>query len=100
MAARFKGKEYTFTSTTPVKLTTILGLPSNDFVSTLVLRANKLNAGDVVWGGSTLTTSTNRWGFLDAGDAVGIDLSSKYFNTDEVYLAGETNDIVHISWIQ
>lgn len=100
MAARFKGKEYTFASTAPVKLTTILGLPSNDFVSTLVMRAAKANAADVVWGGSDLTVSTNRWGFLDSGDAVGIDLSNKYFNTDEVYIAGEANDIVHISWIQ
>lgn len=100
MAARIKYFEHTFASTAPVKLTTLLGLSGQDFVSTIALRAKKNNVGDVAWGASNLTISTNRGGFLDAGDAVAFDLVSKYFGTDEMYLVGETNDVVFITWIQ
>jgi len=101
MAARFKCKEYVFAATNvPVKLTTILGLSNADYIGTLVMRAGTGNLQDLFWGGSDVTTTTNRGGFLSAEDAIGIDVVNKFFGTDEVYLVGTINDIVHITWIQ
>ena len=100
MAARFRTKEYSFPSTAAVKLTTVLGLTNQDYVSTLVIRAGASNTGTVYWGGSDVTTSANRGGYLAQGDAVGIDIINKYFGTDEVYFVGAQNDIIHITWVQ
>jgi hypothetical protein len=102
MAARLRCVEYTFSDTTPVSLTTVLGLNNVDFISTLVMRTPTSNDPMVVyWGGPTMTASTNRGGFLEAGDAIGIDIVGKFFPSSELYLAASAGTaVVHISWIQ
>jgi hypothetical protein len=85
-----------------VALTTILGLANLDFVSTLVMRTPTANDPLVVyWGNSNMTAVANRGGFLEAGDAIGIDVVSKHFGTNEVFLAASGGTaVIHITWIQ
>lgn len=100
MATRLRCKEYTFGSTAPVNMTTVFGLSGTDYISTLVMRAKKSNAGDVVWGEQDLTTTTNRGGFLSGGDAAGWDLVQKFVATKDLYIAGQPGDTLHITWLQ
>lgn len=96
MAAAFKGNEYTLTSAV-VTLTTALGLTTPIFFSHAAFRAGKTNAADIYIGKSTVTTSANRLVYLDALEAFEFALESQFISSDELYIAGTANDVLHIA---
>ena len=100
MAAGLICGEYTFTSSTRVSITTVLGLARSMFLSGLVVRADKNNGNDVYWGTDSVTLTESRGGYLEARDAVGIDLVGKYTSTDGIYLVGTSGDTVYITGMQ
>lgn len=97
MAAELKTIEYTFPSTAAVSLTTILGLTTGKFVSTLSVRANGANAKTIAWGSSAVTLTTNRGGYLNPGDTWGFDLQSKFVSSQSIYFIGQANDVLHVT---
>lgn len=94
MAALFTGKDYTFTDTAAVSLSTIFG--GDCYLSTVAIRANSSNSGNVVIGDSTVTSTSNILGFLKKDEAISLDLVGKFIPAKHVYLQATTNDRVHI----
>lgn len=94
MAARFKTILYTFTSTDPVSLSTILNSPRDSYVGSIVLRAGAGNTGNVLWQDAVAGSAG---GFLDASEAASFDIVDKYVSTDVIFLVGSTNDTVYIT---
>ena len=66
-----------------IRLTDILG-GSRVFLSTIVGRAFDANVGIIYWGGPAVSAS-DCGGFLNKGDAIGIDLNNKFFSSDDWY---------------
>jgi hypothetical protein len=97
MAVRLRASEFTVTGTAQ-KLTTILGLPEQQFYSTLAVRANFNNAGDIWIGDSAaLTVAANRGGYLHPDDALTIDLKDGRSSTDNIwFIASSPGDTLHI----
>lgn len=89
MAAQSKFVTHTCTGSA-VKLTDILG-GARLFLGTIVGRAFDANVGVIAWGGPGVTTS-DCGGFLNKGDAIAIDLTNKFFNSDEWYFIGTVGD--------
>jgi hypothetical protein len=100
MAAKPYSKEYTFTNTAAVNLPTIMGLSNSFFISNFAVRAGKSNVGDVGIGDATVTTTSNRGGYLEPRDAVALDLFAKFMKADDIYFVGTTNDKIHILGVE
>ena len=90
---RVKPKLYTFVSSSPVDLKTILGLTYEDYLTNLALRAGKTNAGDIYWTDSV----GEKGGYLEAREAVSIDLSWRWIKLSAFYLQGTVGDTVYIT---
>ncbi len=96
MAARFRPRKYTFPSTAAVTLFTALGSSVNDkYGANAVVRAAATNTGTVYW----QDADGNQGGYLDAREAITIDLSGMYVSTEDIYLQGPANDAVYITVI-
>jgi hypothetical protein len=83
-----------------VRLSTILD-PSGSarvYVGTVAVRASHTNTGNVYWGPSAVSGS-NAGGYLEKGDAVAIDLTNKFFSSDDWYFVGTNNDVIYITVI-
>ena len=100
MGAIYKAAEYAFVDTTAVSLTTALALSAREFIGTVLFRAAAANVSNVHIGTSNLTATTNRGGFMEAGDGLAFDLDQKFISSDDVFLQGAASDIVHMSWVQ
>jgi len=93
MAARFKTITYTLPSTAAVSLETILNSTGDTYVSSLVVRTKADNTADITWedsGGSV-------GGYLQAGEAVSIDLTNKFVKTSEIFFKGAASNILYIT---
>lgn len=96
MAARFRTIKYTFASTDPVLLSTIINNVNEVYVNAITIRAAAANTGTVYWtDGSALPN--NEGGYLIGQEAVSFDLTGKFVATTSVALKGSTNDIVYIT---
>lgn len=94
MAARFRPKKYTFTSTAAVSLFVALGSSVNDkYGQSVVMRADPSNAGNVYW----QDAAGDQGGYLDAQEAVSLDLTGMWVSTDDIYIQGSANDAVYIT---
>jgi len=78
-----------------VRLTDILG-GSRLFLSTFVARAFDANTGVVYWGGPAVSAS-DCGGFLNKGDAIGVDTAGKFFSSDDWYFIGTLGDKIAIT---
>lgn len=94
MACEVFGDQVTVTSTAQ-NLTTLLGLATRKFYSTLVLRAAVANTADIGIGKSDVTTTTNQLGFLQAGEALTVDIQG-FISTDDLYLIAASSQTAHI----
>jgi len=84
----------------PVKLSTIMDASGvRLYVGTLAVRAKHTNAGNVYWGGPS-TGVADAGGYLEAGDAVAIDLTNKFFSSDDWYFNGTSNDVIYFTMIR
>lgn len=82
------------------KLTTLLGLSWKREAYFLDIRADSGNAGNVLIGPSTVTTTTFRRAYIQKGETYQFGPFSTYVvNTDDVYLIGTVNDICYISGV-
>ncbi len=105
MAAKVGAVEYTFSATTPVVLADIIELGNQDVweevLSNLVMRADADNGGRIWFGASDLTSTSNRGGYLAAGEGISINRNPTWFSAHTMFLAAETaNDVVYITYIQ
>lgn len=95
MAARFKTVAYTLTgAATP--LSSIINSAGDTFVSSLTLRADQANAGEVNWYDSATGAIG---GYLEAREAASFDLTGKFIKTTDLYLNGTANDVVYLTVI-
>ena len=93
MAARFRPKTYTFTSS-PVSVYSALGSPVNDkWGQSITLRAEYTNVGTAYWQDST----GEKGGYLRAGEAASIDIGGMWLSTSDIYISGTENDKVYIT---
>lgn len=97
MGAEIFGGEVTVTSTAQ-NLSTLLGLGEKKFLSTLVIRADTANTADIFYGKGNVTTSANRLGFLQAGEALTVDIHS-FTNTDELYLIAASDQNLFVTGV-
>ena len=96
MGLAFKGNEFNF-GAAAVTLTTALGLSTRIDFSHVVIRAASTNTGVINIGGSTLTTTTNRWGYLAAEESLTIAVEHGFMHSDSVFLiATVSGDDAHI----
>jgi len=66
----------------------------------VAVRLQSMAAGKVFWGGSGVTpTPTNAGGFIDAGEAVTFDITTRYGGTDSIYFCGTAGDRAHFTLI-
>jgi hypothetical protein len=94
VAARFKPKAYTLTSTAAVSLSTILASPNDDYVGSITVRAAKANVGDVFWGDGTALG-----GYLQPKEAASFDLAGKFVSCKDIYFNGTQGDSIYITVI-
>lgn len=98
MAAKIKPKDYTFSSTVAVSMSTILG--AKDFLSNVLVRADSSNTGNINIGDATVASTENIGGFLKKDEAISVDLANKFVDSDSMYLQAAANDRIHVLWVQ
>jgi hypothetical protein len=98
MAAQMKFAEYDV-GTSRVSLTDALGLSERIFINTLSVRANKDNSGIIYHGGSDVTDSANRGGYMEATEGYMIDMDRAFFSSDDLYfIADAASQTLHLWW--
>lgn len=93
MSARFKTKQYTFVSSSPVNAYVMLGSPMDEFISTMTVRAGKDNLDIVYWqepGGT-------KGGYLEPREAASFDLTGKYVSGKHVEFVGLAGDSLYLT---
>lgn len=95
MSARARTKKYTFVSTSPITLSAILGAVGtmDMYVSTVIMRAARLNTGTVEW----QHTGDTAGGYLDGKEAVTWDLGPKFLALDQITVTGAVDDVLYIT---
>src|SRR3970040_2860004 len=82
---------------TAKSLTTLLAVSPREDFSTITLRAKTDNAGTVFIGRSNVTTTTNQLAYLDRGEALSVDITRGFANTDQLFLIGTVGtDVVYV----
>jgi len=96
MAARLKTIKYTIPAAGESSLATILNSPLDLFISSFTLRAAAANAAALTWRDAS---GGPDGGYLDPREAASFDLSGKYVQASNLYIAGTVSDIVYITVI-
>lgn len=99
MAVALVGDELQI-SGTATSLTTLLGLTSAIYFTTLALYANHGNGGNIYGGKSDVTTVANRMIYLRPNTAFTIDINVGYCSTDQWYFIAEVpGDTLHVAGV-
>lgn len=94
MASAPFGKEYTIAGVPAVSLTTILG-GTRQFLFNLTIRAWTGNVDKVYFGPLTVTTAVDRYGFIQPGESMDVELMS-YFSSGDLWVVGTPGDSIHV----
>ena len=93
MSARFKTIKYTLPSTAAVSVHTIFNSLLDTYVSTITARAAATNVAAVEW----MDEASSPGGFIEAREAISVDLTNKFVRTSDFYFKGFANDIIYIT---
>lgn len=92
MATRFKTRLYTIPAGGVATLATILNSGNDNFISNITVRAESTNAGKIYW-----SDSGQYGGYLDAREAVSVDLTGKFVATGDLSFHGTPGDKIYIT---
>lgn len=66
-------------------LTDLLGLSDKRYFQSCIVRADVSNAGKLWFGPASVTSSTNRRGFIEAGEWFEIEIAQGWTHTSGIY---------------